>query len=215
MIRVCLADDQALFRRGLRALLGLFEGISVIAEAEDGEAALAAVRGCPPDVLLLDVRMPRLNGVQVVSALASEGTLPPTLLLTTFEDDAALVSGIRAGARGFVLKGVMPETLVEAIRTLAGGGTFLHPVLSSPNSAAGPRVPLDWEPETLGLMDPLTVREREVLSLMTSGLSNTQIATALQLGEGTVRNHVSTIFSKLRVSDRTKAVLLALKQRLI
>jgi DNA-binding NarL/FixJ family response regulator len=215
VIRVCLADDQALFRRGLRALLGLFEGISVIAEADDGEAALAAVRECPPDVLLLDVRMPRLNGVQVVSALATEGVLPPTLLLTTFEDDAALVSGIRAGARGFVLKGVMPETLVEAIRILAGGGTFLHPVLSSSSSASSLRVPLDWEPETLGLMDPLTVREREVLSLMASGLSNTQIATALQLGEGTVRNHVSSIFSKLRVSDRTKAVLLALKQRLI
>jgi DNA-binding NarL/FixJ family response regulator len=205
-----LADDQALFRRGLRALLALFEGIAVVAEADDGEAALAAVREHSPDVLLVDVRMPRITGVQVVAALAGEGKLPPTLLLTTFEDDAALISGIRAGARGFLLKGVTPETLVEAIRTLAGGGTFLHPALASP--------PLD--PHTAGCAnshpqpDSLTPREREVLSLMASGLSNTQIAAALHLGEGTVRNHVSNILSKLRVSDRTKAVLLALQQKL-
>jgi DNA-binding NarL/FixJ family response regulator len=207
-----LADDQALFRRGLRALLALFDGITVVTEADDGEAAIAAVRNSAPDVLLLDVRMPRLNGVQVVTALAREGTLPPTLLLTTFEDDAALISGIRAGARGFVLKGVMPETLVEAIRVLAGGGTFLHPVLTAPSDA---NVHSEWAPSALELTDPLTAREREVLGLMTSGLANTQISAALNLGEGTVRNHVSSILSKLGVSDRTKAVLLALRQRLI
>jgi DNA-binding NarL/FixJ family response regulator len=215
VIRVCLADDQALFRRGLRALLALFEGIVVVTEADDGEATLAAVRDCPPDVLLLDVRMPRLNGVQVVATLASEGTLPPTLLLTTFEDDAALIGGIRAGARGFVLKGVMPETLVEAIHVLASGGTFLHPACTSPSPAARLQSDANRASPTLGLTDPLTAREREVLSLMTAGLSNTQIAAALNLGEGTVRNHVSSILAKLRVSDRTKAVLLALRQRLI
>lgn len=214
MIRVCLADDQALFRRGLRALLALFEGITVVTEADDGEAAIATVRESAPDVLLLDVRMPRLNGIQVITALAREGTLPPTLLLTTFEDDAALISGIRAGARGFVLKGVMPETLVEAIRILAGGGTFLHPALTSPHPEATVKLHSDWVPPALQT-DPLTAREREVLGLMASGLSNTQISTALDLGDGTVRNHVSSILSKLHVSDRTKAVLLALRQRLI
>lgn len=193
-------------------MLALFDCITVITEADDGEAAIAAVRKSAPDVLLLDVRMPRLNGIQVVAALAREGTLPPTLLLTTFEDDAALISGIRAGARGFVLKGVMPETLVEAIRVLAGGGTFLHPVLTAPPSDTN--VHSEWAPSALELTDPLTAREREVLGLMTSGLSNTQIAAALNLGEGTVRNHVSSILSKLGVSDRTKAVLLALRQRL-
>ena len=209
MIRVCLADDQALFRSGVRALLALFEGISVIAEAEEGEAAVAKVLECRPDVLLLDVRMPRLNGVEVLSALARESALPPTLLLTTFEDDAALIGGIRAGARGFLLKGTTPDTLVEAIRTVAAGGTFLHAALQPSIDVAGMRIP------PLSAADPLTAREREVLSLMTNGLANTQIATALRLGEGTVRNHVSSILAKLGVSDRTKAVLVALRQRLI
>ena len=209
MIRVCLADDQALFRSGVRALLGLFEGISVVAEADEGEAAVAKVLECRPDVLLLDVRMPRLNGVEVLSALARESALPPTLLLTTFEDDAALIGGIRAGARGFLLKGTTPDTLVEAIRTVAAGGTFLHAALTPSTDVADMRVP------PLSAADPLTAREREVLSLMTNGLANTQIAAALKLGEGTVRNHVSSILAKLGVSDRTKAVLVALRQRLV
>ena len=209
MIRVCLADDQALFRSGVRALLGLFEGISVVAEAEEGEAAVAKVLECRPDVLLLDVRMPRLNGVEVLSALARESALPPTLLLTTFVDDAALIGGIRAGARGFLLKGTTPDTLVEAIRTVAAGGTFLHAALTPSTDVADMRVP------PLSAADPLTAREREVLSLMTNGLANTQIAAALKLGEGTVRNHVSSILAKLGVSDRTKAVLVALRQRLV
>jgi len=209
VIRVCLADDQALFRSGVRALLGLFPGISVVAEAEEGEAAVAKVLECKPDVLLLDVRMPRLNGVEVLAALARESALPPTLLLTTFEDDAALIGGIRAGARGFLLKGTTPDTLVEAIRTVAAGGTFLHAALTPSTNVADMRVP------PLSAADPLTVREREVLSLMTNGLANTQIAAALRLGEGTVRNHVSSILAKLGVSDRTKAVLVALRQRLV
>jgi DNA-binding NarL/FixJ family response regulator len=209
LIRVCLADDQALFRSGVRALLALFEGIAVVAEAEEGEAAVARVLDCRPDVLLLDVRMPKLNGVEVLAALARKSALPPTLLLTTFEDDAALIGGIRAGARGFLLKGTTPETLVEAIRTVAAGGTFLHAALTPSSDIAGMRVP------PLSAADPLTVREREVLSLMTNGLANTQIAAALRLGEGTVRNHVSSILAKLGVSDRTKAVLVALRQRLV
>jgi DNA-binding NarL/FixJ family response regulator len=209
VIRVCLADDQALFRSGVRALLGLFEGIAVVAEAEEGEAAVAKVLECRPDVLLLDVRMPRLNGVEVLAALARESALPPTLLLTTFEDDAALIGGIRAGARGFLLKGTTPDTLVEAIRTVAAGGTFLHAALAPSTDVTDMRVP------PLSAADPLTAREREVLSLMTNGLANTQIAAALRLGEGTVRNHVSSILAKLGVSDRTKAVLVALRQRLV
>ena len=209
MIRICLADDQALFRSGVRALLALFEGIAVVAEAEEGEAAVAKVLECRPDVLLLDVRMPRLNGVEVLSALSRESALPPTLLLTTFEDDAALIGGIRAGARGFLLKGTTPDTLVEAIRAVAAGGTFLHAALTPSVNVADVRVP------PLSAADPLTAREREVLGLMTNGLANTQIAAALRLGEGTVRNHVSSILAKLGVSDRTKAVLMALRQRLV
>jgi DNA-binding NarL/FixJ family response regulator len=212
MIRVCIADDQALIRSGLRALLSLFEGIEVCAEAADGDAALAAVISDPPDVLLLDVRMPKRSGVEVVQALAAMGRLLPVLLLTTFEDDAALVAGVRAGARGFLLKGVTAETLVEAIRTVAAGGAYLFAPLAE---AASETEPPAWRRDALEIPEPLTPREAEVLKLMTSGISNREIAAALRLGEGTVRNHVSNILSKLGVSDRTRAVLRALERRLI
>ena len=212
MIRVLLADDQALIRSGIRALLGLFEGIAVTAEAGDGEAAVAAVLGDPPDVLLLDVRMPKLSGVEVVRALAARDALPPTLLLTTFEDDAALVAGVRAGARGFLLKGVTAEVLVEAIRTVAAGGAYLYAPLAS---GLAPAAEGAWREDAFEQPDTLTPREREVLKLMTSGISNREIAQALRLGEGTVRNHVSNIFSKLGVTDRTRAVLHAIEKQLV
>jgi DNA-binding NarL/FixJ family response regulator len=209
--RVLLADDQALIRSGIRALLGLFEGIAVAAEAEDGRAAIAAVLADPPDVLLLDVRMPKMSGVEVVQALAARGALPPTLLLTTFEDDAALVAGVRAGARGFLLKGATAETLVEAIRAVAAGQAWLYAPLAQPRANADAA----WRDDAFEAPDALTPREREVLKLMTSGISNREIAEALRLGEGTVRNHVSNIFSKLGVTDRTRAVLHALEKQLV
>jgi DNA-binding NarL/FixJ family response regulator len=215
VIRVCIADDQALIRSGLKALLELFEGLSVCAEAADGEAAVAAVADAQPDVLLLDVRMPKMTGVEVVRSLAARGGLPPTLLLTTFEDDAALVAGVRAGARGFLLKGVTAETLVEAIRTVAGGGTWLFAPLARAADTASSAVGGGWRAEALDKPDAFTPRESEVLKLMTSGISNREIATALRLGEGTVRNHVSSILSKLGVSDRTRAVLRALERGLV
>jgi DNA-binding NarL/FixJ family response regulator len=210
-IRICLADDQALVRSGIRALLDLFDGVEVVAEAQDGEAAIEAVTASKPDVLLLDVRMPRLSGVEVVQALAAAGTLPPTLLLTTFEDDAALVAGVRAGALGYLLKGVQPEVLVEAIRTVAGGGTYLYASL-----AALPRSHQNaaWQDEAFHEPNKLTDREIAVLKLMTSGIANGEIARALRISDGTVRNHVSNILSKLGVKDRTKAVLYALQKGL-
>ncbi|HEY2035671.1 MAG TPA: response regulator transcription factor [Steroidobacteraceae bacterium] len=213
MIRVCLADDQALVRSGLKALLGLLGGIEVIAEAEDGEAAVAAALAGSPDVLLLDVRMPKLTGVEVIEELARQNRLPPTLLLTTFEDDAALIHGVKAGARGYLLKGVSPETLLEAIRTVAGGGTYLYAPLVSELARDGIRD--SWRGDAPDILEPLTERELEILRLMVSGLGNREIAAALALSEGTVKNHVSSIFSKLAVSDRTKAVLRALAMGLV
>lgn len=212
MIRICLADDQALIRSGIRALLGLFEDFTVVAEAGDGSAAIDAVLSAKPDVLLLDVRMPKLDGIQVITALAARQALPPTLLLTTFDDDAALVAGLRAGARGYLLKGVTPEILVEAIRTAAAGGTYLYAPLATPRSRQPDAA---WLEEVLDEPEALTDRETEILKLMTSGISNREIAQALQLGEGTVRNHISNIFSKLGVGDRTKAVLYALQRGLV
>lgn len=214
MIRVCVADDQALMRSGLTALFGLLDGVEVVAEAGDGEAAVAAVLASNPDVLLLDVRMPRLNGVEVIQQLAHQRRLPPTLLLTTFDDDAALVQGVRAGARGYLLKGVSPETLLEAIRTVARGGTYLYvpPVSDLTREDIRTSTPPD---AALSVLDTLTQRETEILRLMVSGIGNREIATALSLSEGTVKNHVTNIFSKLAVTDRTKAVLRAIAMGLV
>ena len=215
MIRVCLVDDQALVRSGLKALLGLLGDIEVIAEASDGEEALAVVASSKPDVLLLDVRMPKLNGVQVVEALASRAILPPTLLLTTFEDDSALIHGVKAGARGYLLKGASPETLLEAIRAVAGGGSYLFAPLVSDIARAGIRKSNSWDDDVPELLEPLTERELEILRLMASGIGNREIAEALALREGTVKNHVSSIFSKMGVTDRTKAVLRAIAEGLV
>jgi DNA-binding NarL/FixJ family response regulator len=208
LIRVCLVDDQALIRSGLKALLHLLGGIEVVAEAEDGAAALTAAVISKPDVLLLDVRMPKLNGIEVIESLARQGTLPPTLLLTTFEDDSALVRGVKAGARGYLLKGASPETLVEAIRAVAAGGTYLYAPLVSHLT----RVALEESrpDDRQFILESLTERELQILRLMVSGIGNRDIATALGLREGTVKNHVSSIFSKLGVQDRTKAVLRAI-----
>ena len=213
MIRVCLADDQALMRSGLKALFGVLGDVEVVAEAEDGEAAVAAVLSSKPDVLLLDVRMPRLNGVGVIKKLAQQRLLPPTLLLTTFEDDAALVEGVRAGARGYLLKGVSPEVLLEAIRTVARGETYLYVPPVSNVTREGMRGAAD--DDVVSIPDALTPRETEILRLMASGIGNREIAAALSLSEGTVKNHVSSIFSKLGVGDRTKAVLRAIAMGLV
>lgn len=213
MIRVCLADDQALVRGGLKALLGLLGGIEVVAEAVDGEAAVAAALSTNPDVLLLDVRMPKLTGVEVIQQLARQKRLPPTLLLTTFEDDIALIQGVKAGARGYLLKGVSPETLLEAIRTVASGGTYLYAPLVSDLTRDG--IKESWRGDAFDLLEPLTERELEILRLMASGIGNREIAAALALSEGTVKNHVSSVFSKLSVTDRTKAVLRAIAMGLV
>src|SRR5262249_2914389 len=174
---------------------------------------IAAVLSSQPDVLLLDVRMPKLNGVEVIEALARRSKLPPTLLLTTFEDDNALVQGVKAGARGYLLKGASPENLLDAIRSVAAGGTYLYAPLVSDLARNG--IKQSWDNDNHGVVDPLTERELEILRLMASGIGNREIAEALELREGTVKNHVSSIFSKLSVADRTKAVLRAIAAGLV
>lgn len=205
MIRLLLADDQTLLRRGLKGMFELSADIRVVADAADGEEALALLEHHEVDVLLLDVRMPKKTGVEVLEELRRRGRSIPALLLTTFDDDAALLAGVRAGARGWMLKDVAFERLAEAVRTLAAGGTALLPAVTERAVRALTDAPPAFE--SLDLPDRLTTRETEILRLMAGGLSNREIADALYSSEGTVKNHISHILSKLGVRDRTRAVL--------
>ncbi|HLG60188.1 MAG TPA: response regulator transcription factor [Vicinamibacterales bacterium] len=209
MIRVVLVDDQTLVRQGIRSLLELAGDITIVAEASDGEDGVAVIGREQPDVVLLDVRMPKKSGVDVLRALQSRGTLPPTILLTTFDDDEALLEGVKAGAKGYLLKDVSLERLTEAIRTVVAGGTVIRPVVTERLLRGLEHVLRDFE--ALSPPDPLTKREVEVLRLMAGGYSNREIAEALGTAEGTVKNHASSILSKLGVRDRTRAVLKALE----
>ena len=213
MIRVFLADDERLIRQGFRKLLELDGAIEVVGEAADGAEALALVPAAAPDVLLLDVRMPRVSGLDVLDRLAERR--PPTLVLTTFDDAELLLRSVRAGARGFLNKDVSLDELVAAIRALARGDTWFQPALTASlrrgiESSHGAR-PHDRVPPP----ERLTDRERDVLRLMAGGYSNREIADALGTAEGTVKNHASSILSKLGVRDRTRAVLTALEQGFI
>lgn len=191
MIRLVLVDDQTLVRRGIRGLLELTEDIVVVGEAADGSEALSVVVARRPDVLLLDVRMPALGGVEVVQRLAAIRRLPPTILLTTFDDDEALLAGMRAGARGFLLKDVTFETLADAIRAVARGETLIRPAVTERALKGVGQLAPDFE--SLDRPDPLTPREAEVLRLLASGWSNKEIAVAIGTREGTVKNHISSV----------------------
>lgn len=207
MIRVVLVDDQTLVRQGVRTLLELNADIAIAAEAVDGEEAIVAIRRERPDVVLLDVRMPRKNGVEVLRAL--RGELPPTILLTTFDDDDVLLEGVRAGAKGYLLKDVSLEHLTDAIRTVAAGGSVIRPAVTERVLRGLEQVRCDFD--ALSPPVPLTTREVQVLRLMAGGYSNREIADALGTAEGTVKNHASNILSKFGVRDRTRAVLKALE----
>jgi DNA-binding NarL/FixJ family response regulator len=209
VIRVVLVDDQTLVRRGIRSLLELAGDIAVAAEAGDGEEAIPLIRREKPDVVLLDVRMPKKDGVAVLREMQAAGDLPPTVLLTTFDDDEALLEGVKAGARGYLLKDVSLEQLTDAIRTVAQGGSVIRPAVTERVMRGLEHVRRDFD--ALSPPDPLTKREVEVLRLMAGGYSNREIADALGSAEGTVKNHASSILSKLGVRDRTRAVLKALE----
>jgi len=215
MIRVLLADDQTLVRQGIRSLLDLTPDLRVVAEATDGEEALALLRSTPAEVALLDVRMPRHTGLEVLAMLAAErAPAPPVILLTTFDDDSVAFEGLRLGARGFLLKDVTLAQLAQAIRTVAAGGSLFQPAVTERVLRGVQRLgTAAFEPADLP--DALTAREREVLRLMAAGSSNKEIAHALGTAEGTVKNQVSSIFSKLGVRDRTRAVLRALELGLV
>ena len=213
MIGVFLVEDQAIVRQGLRSLLDLVDDIEVVGEAADGEVAVAEIPAAEPDVVLLDLRMPRLDGLGVLERLGAAGELPPTLILTTFDDDSSFLAGIRAGAKGFLLKDVSLDQLTHAIRTLAVGGTMIQPAVTDRVLRGLGELSHDFE--SLDPPDPLTERETEILRLMAGGYSNREIAGAFDLAEGTVKNHISSVLSKIGVRDRTRAVLKAVELGLI
>jgi len=212
MIKVMLVDDQNLVRKGVRSLLELSEEIEVIAEASDGVEAIRTIPEVGPDVVLLDMRMPGKSGIDVLQTLSSEGTLPPTIILTTFDDDEMVLAGIKAGAKGFLLKDVSLEELVNAIRTVSQGGSMVKPAVTQRLLKGLQDMHTDFS--SLDRPDPLTERETEILRLMAGGYSNKEIANSLGVAEGTVKNHVSNILSKMGVRDRTRAVLKAFEMSL-
>ncbi len=208
-IRVLLCDDQALVRSGFRMILEAREDLEVVGEAQDGAQALELARRRRPDVILMDVRMPRLDGVEATRRLAEAGSEARVLILTTFDLDEYVYEALRAGASGFLLKDVQPAQLVEAIRVVARGEALLAPTVTrrllDRFAQALPASPGEPPPE----LSSLTERELEVLGLLAGGLSNAELAERLFLSETTVKTHVSSILRKLGLRDRVQAVVAA------
>jgi len=212
-VRVALIDDQTLVRKGIRGLLELSDRVEVVAEGDDGDEAVALAAAHRPDVILMDMRMPRMNGAEGTRALADAGLDVPVIILTTFDDHDQVLDGVRAGAKGYLLKDVSLDSLIDAIESVANGGTMIQPGITEAllrglsRQSAGPNA--SDPPESL------TPRETEVIRLMAGGYSNREIANALSKSEGTIKNHVSNILAKLGVRDRTRAVLKAIEHGLL
>src|SRR5436190_12364312 len=213
MIRVLIADDQALVRTGFRVILDAEPDLEVVGEASDGRETIDAVQTGRPDVVLMDVRMPNLNGIEATRRLAAAEQPPRILILTTFDLDAYVYEALRAGASGFLLKDAGADELLHAVRVIAAGEALLSPSITRRLIADyARRPPPSEQPPALG---ELTPRELEVLRLVARGLSNGQIARELVLGEATVKTHVARIFQKLDLHDRAQAVVLAYESGLI
>lgn len=209
LIRVLIADDHAVVRGGLTALLEDVEGIQVVAEAGDGVEALLKVRAVKPDVILMDLMMPRMTGIEAIEEIKRENPGARILVLTSFSEDEKVFAAIKAGAQGYLLKEVSPHDLVQAIRDVYHGESSLHPAIARKLIRELNR-PTALPPSD----EPLTEREAEVLILVARGLSNQDIANKLVISERTVRTHVSNILGKLHLANRTQAALYALKEGL-
>jgi DNA-binding NarL/FixJ family response regulator len=214
MIRVVIVDDQAMVRSGFRSLLSQEPDIDIVAEAADGEAALDAVRRHQPDVVLMDIRMPVLDGLSATRQLASEGRSARILVLTTFDLDEYVYEALRAGASGFLLKDATAEELLEAVRVLAAGEALLDPTVTRRVIDAFVSTPPAPTPDST-LLARLTEREVEVLRLMARGDSNAEIARELYVSEATAKTHVSSVLHKLQLRDRVQAVIYAYEHGLV
>ena len=210
MIRVLLVDDQALFCEGLRTLLDLQPDIEVVGEANNGREAIECVARAAPDVVLMDMQMPVLDGVAATRDIRAHHPNTQVIVLTTFDDDEYVFEGLRAGAVGYLLKDVASDRLAEAIRCAARGESFLQPSVAAKVVAEYVRLadaPQARERANQALVEPLSDRELEILRLVATGASNKEIAATLFITEGTVKNHVTNILGKLGVRDRTQAAL--------
>lgn len=219
-IRVLLVDDQPLLRTGFRFILEAERDLTVVGEAGDGAAAMDQSRALLPDVVLMDVRMPGMDGIEatqrIVREAASNAHVPKVLVLTTFDQDEYIVEALRAGASGFLLKDVPPEELVQAIRVVAGGDAIVAPsVTRRLLDRFATRLPSPYQQATPARLDRLTERELEVLRLIAKGMSNAEIAGKLVVSETTVKTHVGNVLTKLGLRDRVQAVVLAYETGLI
>lgn len=215
MIRVMLVDDQQLIRQGIRILLDIEPDIEVVGEASDGLEALDMAEHIRPDVVLMDIRMPGMDGVASTRELSARYPSMAVIILTTFDDDEYIFEGLKAGARGYLLKDISSDEMAGAVRVVAAGGALIQPSITRRVVAEFSRMAA--APQSgQGLLDePLTEREMEVLKAIAAGMSNREIADQLYITEGTVKNHVSNLLGKLGVRDRTQAVLKAQELRLI
>ncbi len=214
-IKVLLVDDQALFREGLHTLLAVHASLEVVGEAANGEEALQLAAAKQPDVILMDVQMPVLDGVAATRRLRSEQPACRVIMLTTFDDDEYVFEGLRAGAVGYLLKDAPSARLVEAIQAAARGESFLQTSVTAKVLAEFTRLAQRAPAGSAGLAGPLTEREIEILRLVAEGASNKDIAGRLFLAEGTVKNHITNILGKLGVSGRLHAVNRARELRLL
>lgn len=212
-ISLMVVDDQTLVREGIKSLLALSDDVEVIAEASDGQQALDKLSKCAPDVVLMDIQMPVLTGIEAVKHIAQLNNPPPIIMLTTFDDHQLVLEAIQAGANGYLLKDVSLETLVSGIQTVHAGERLVQPAITERVMRELQGKKSDFSSFTAP--QTLTEKEREILRLMASGCSNKEISSMMFKSEGTVKNQVSNVLSKLGVRDRTRAVLKALELGLI
>jgi DNA-binding NarL/FixJ family response regulator len=208
VIRVMLVDDHRIFREGLRTLLTLAPDVEVVAEASDGHEGMRLACVVKPDVILMDLKMPQVDGVTATRRLRALLPSCRVVALTTFEDDDLIFEVLRAGAVGYLLKDASSERLLDAVRSAAKGDTFLQPSVATKVVAELSRL-AERAPAQVAMANPLSERELEVLRLLARGAANKEIAATLSLAEGTVKNHVTNVLAKLEVSDRTSAALKA------
>jgi DNA-binding NarL/FixJ family response regulator len=214
-INVLIVDDHTLFRKGVRSMLEAEDDMTVVGEAASGREALEQAQTLMPDVILMDIAMPDMDGVEATRTMQREMPHVGVIFCTMFEDDESVFAGLKAGGRGYILKGSNPETMLRAIRAVAHGESLLSPTIAQKVLRQFSALPGEAPAGRAPFCDDLTEREREVLTMVGQGHSNKEIARQLCISEKTVKNHIANIFSKLHINDRTQAVLYAIRQGLV